>query len=147
VRSLAAFRPRQRRVPRVATPILSAHIHDLGFGIFRLGFEGGDQGIFRVHHDVVHLALMLEANGEFHRRIPVAAVEIKAQRWLVAGNPIIATEHTRRPMRRCQNLMGARAPRPRRSRSTTAGTGLQRKLGRMAFALVGCLAKYKLQLG
>src|SRR5262245_27352053 len=69
--SLAAFYPRQRRGARGAGTILAPHQHDECFGKFRLGLEGGDEGVFRVHYDVVHLALVLEANGEFHRRSPL----------------------------------------------------------------------------
>jgi hypothetical protein len=146
-RSLAAFRPRQGWVPRVAPPILSAHIHDLGFGIFRLGLEGGDQGIFSVDHDVVHHAFMFEANGEFHRRIPVTAVETKVQRWLGAK---ILSQSQNAGAGRCdagQNLMGLTRRGPGRSRSSTQGKVLQRKDDPCPSEAWGVGPDHTLQLG
>src|SRR5262245_2325857 len=66
-------------MPRIASTILPPNIHDLRFRIFCLGFEGGDQRVVCVHHDVVDLPLVLEADGEFHRHH--SSVRARALNW------------------------------------------------------------------
>ena len=60
------FGPSKRRMPRIAPPILRADVHDERVGLLTLGLQSSDQRVFAIHHDVMHLALQLQPDGESH---------------------------------------------------------------------------------
>src|SRR5262245_42986271 len=66
--SLAAFAACEGRMPVVAATILRTNIHDLRFWMFCLGLQGGNKRVFGLRDDVVYLPLVLEPDGEVHRR-------------------------------------------------------------------------------
>jgi hypothetical protein len=126
-----------RRVARVTPFILSANVHDHGFRSLSFDFEGGYQGIFRVHDDVTGRPLKLIADGELHQRCSEIATPlehacfastIQSPRW---GRRLCAVRaHNRFRVDGSRKLEGVR------SWILGAGGGLETPLSQWGW--VGC---------
>jgi hypothetical protein len=55
------------RVACITATILRTDVHDRCVGVFGFGLERGDESVLGVHHQMVHLPLVLEPDGEIHR--------------------------------------------------------------------------------
>jgi hypothetical protein len=56
------------RVTRITPPILPTDVRDKGLWALHLGFEGGNQRIFRVDDDVTGLLVHLKTDGKLQLR-------------------------------------------------------------------------------
>jgi hypothetical protein len=88
-------------MPRIAPPILRADVHNERVRLLTLGLQGGDQRVFAIHHDVMHLALQLQPDGESHAHGPTILPTRLGAEW-----PPLLRLRTGRPPHGYRTLAG-----------------------------------------